>query len=67
MEDAATAEIARAQVWQWVRHGRFSSDEVRRCVAEVDASPAARELFEEVALSEELVDFLTLPGYSRLL
>ena len=21
MEDAATAEISRAQVWQWVRHG----------------------------------------------
>jgi malate synthase len=21
MEDAATAEIARSQVWQWVRHG----------------------------------------------
>ena len=21
MEDAATAEISRAQVWQWIRHG----------------------------------------------
>ena len=21
MEDAATAEISRSQVWQWVRHG----------------------------------------------
>ena len=66
MEDAATAEIARAQVWQWVRQGRFGGDEVRRRVAEVDAPAEARELFEEVALADELVDFLTLPGYARL-
>jgi malate synthase len=26
MEDAATAEIARAQVWQWVRHGATLGD-----------------------------------------
>ncbi len=26
MEDAATAEICRAQVWQWVRHGASMSD-----------------------------------------
>jgi len=26
MEDAATAEISRAQVWQWVRHGAKMSD-----------------------------------------
>ena len=26
MEDAATAEICRAQVWQWVRHGAFLDD-----------------------------------------
>jgi malate synthase len=26
MEDAATAEIARSQVWQWVRHGARLSD-----------------------------------------
>ncbi|MCA9525386.1 MAG: malate synthase A, partial [Myxococcales bacterium] len=26
MEDAATAEIARAQVWQWVRHGARLAD-----------------------------------------
>ena len=25
MEDAATAEISRSQVWQWVRHGRFTA------------------------------------------
>jgi malate synthase len=26
MEDAATAEISRAQVWQWLRHGARLSD-----------------------------------------
>ena len=26
MEDAATAEISRAQVWQWVRHGAVMND-----------------------------------------
>ena len=29
MEDAATAEISRSQVWQWLRHGQVSEDEVR--------------------------------------
>ena len=26
MEDAATAEICRAQVWQWVKHGAHFTD-----------------------------------------
>jgi malate synthase len=67
MEDAATAEISRSQVWQWVRAGRFTADDVRR---EVDAlrgeHPEACEVFEQVALSEELVEFLTLVAYDRL-
>ena len=32
----------------------------------VDAGDAAKELFEEVALSEDFVEFLTLPAYHRL-
>jgi malate synthase len=67
MEDAATAEISRSQVWQWVRAGRFTADDVRR---EVDAwrgdHPEACEVFEQVAISEELVEFLTLVAYDRL-
>jgi malate synthase len=67
MEDAATAEISRSQVWQWLRAGRFTADEVRR---EVDVlrgeHPDASEVFEQVALSEELVEFLTLVAYDRL-
>jgi malate synthase len=67
MEDAATAEISRSQVWQWVRAGRFSREDV---LAELEPWRAehseAAELFEEVALSEQLVEFLTLPAYERL-
>jgi malate synthase len=67
MEDAATAEISRSQVWQWVRNGRFGTERVRE---EVDAvregmEPAA-ELFEQVALADDFVEFLTLPAYELL-
>jgi malate synthase len=33
MEDAATAEISRAQIWQWIRHG-VSTDDGRQVTAE---------------------------------
>jgi len=29
MEDAATAEISRSQVWQWVHHGQILEDETQ--------------------------------------
>jgi malate synthase len=70
MEDAATAEISRSQVWQWVTHGRFSTEDVRQIVAEEAARqgdggrfPEARRLFEQVALGRDFVEFLTLPAY----
>ena len=66
MEDAATAEISRSQVWQWVRAGRFDEERVRREVAEVEAGEEAKQLFLDVALQPELVEFLTLPAYERL-
>jgi malate synthase len=67
MEDAATAEISRAQVWSWVRKaGRFTPERVREEVAAVVASAEAKELFERVALSDEFVEFLTLPAYQHL-
>jgi len=81
MEDAATAEIARSQVWQWLRHGRFERARVRAVIDEelhllreqfgdevYDRSRAAeaREIFEQVALGEEFVEFLTLPAYDYL-
>jgi malate synthase len=66
MEDAATAEISRSQVWQWVRAGRFAPERVRDEVRSIDAQEDAKRLFEELALGEELVEFLTLPAYALL-
>jgi malate synthase len=72
MEDAATAEISRSQTWQWLRHGRIERE---RVVALEDAELAeagegrwaeARALFDEVALSAELTEFLTLPAYELI-
>ena len=42
MEDAATAEISRAQVWQWVRHGQTLQD----------GRPVTKELVREIAREE---------------
>ena len=74
MEDAATAEISRGQVWQWVRHGRVSRQDVERAIAEVAAElpdepvfADARALFERLALADDFAEFLTLPAYERLL
>jgi malate synthase len=90
MEDAATAEIARGQVWQWVHHAAELEDGrtiTRELVRELEAAelekirqeigddewfqnegrPAlSREIFEEVALAQEFIEFLTLPAGERL-
>jgi malate synthase len=71
MEDAATAEISRSQIWQWVRHGRVDRGHVVEVVAEELATlgaaygPAAG-LFQQVALDPDFVEFLTLPAYELL-
>jgi malate synthase len=66
MEDAATAEISRSQVWSWVGAGNFSAERVRDEIAGVEAGDEAKELFAEVALAERLPEFLTLAAYDRL-
>jgi len=77
MEDAATAEICRTQIWQWVRHGARLEDGrvvdaalVRGILAEETArlrlGPETVALFERVACTDPLIDFLTLPAYERL-
>ena len=74
MEDAATAEISRSQVWQWIRHGaqladgRTVTEELVADIVAGEPEGAARELFEGVALSGagRFVEFLTLPAYERL-
>jgi malate synthase len=72
MEDAATAEISRSQIWQWLRHGRIEREQVVG-LEEAELAEAgegrwtdARALFDEVALSKELTEFLTLPAYELI-
>jgi malate synthase len=92
MEDAATAEISRSQVWQWIRNDakladtgepitrelvqRLEDEELAKIRAEIgddewfdrEGRPElAKRLFEQVALADEFVDFLTLPAYEELL
>jgi malate synthase len=80
MEDAATAEISRSQVWQWVHNeARLDTGEVvtrdlvERIVAEEAAALGdtvdddARRLFVECALDDDYPDFLTLQAYDVLL
>jgi malate synthase len=71
MEDAATAEISRSQIWQWLHHGRISAADVHRITDEEVArlGPGfedARAIFEQIATQPEYVEFLTLPAYDRL-
>jgi malate synthase len=71
MEDAATAEISRSQIWQWVRHGRVDRAHVEEVVVEElrslgDAYAPAAALFQQVALDPDFVEFLTLPAYELL-
>jgi malate synthase len=73
MEDAATAEISRSQVWQWLHHRKIAESDVRSVIEEeatqVKDLPRAAEaqaLFEQVALSGDFVEFLTVPAYERL-
>ena len=79
MEDAATAEISRAQLWQWVQNkarledGRtidrslyeqLRDDEVGK-LSGIAHVEAARKMVDDLVLGE-FVDFLTLPAYSQL-
>jgi malate synthase len=79
MEDAATAEISRSQVWQWLHNGVSLADtghpvtrELVERIADEELSTldgdftAARELFMEVAVADDFVDFLTVPAYERM-
>jgi malate synthase len=80
MEDVATAEISRSQIWQWLHHGakledgRAVTKELVRQITDEELAklPAgdadrrfteAREVFDQVALADEFVDFLTWPAY----
>jgi malate synthase len=89
MEDAATAEISRAQIWHWIRSpqgvledGRKVSKELFRELVPQELAkvkemlgdkgyaagkyPEGAKMFEELTLSEDFVEFLTLPAYEHV-
>jgi malate synthase len=78
MEDAATAEISRSQIWQWIHNGTtlpggeaVSPGYVRRVLDEEmerlgPEYAQARVLFEQVAIADDFEDFLTLPAYELI-
>jgi malate synthase len=80
IEDAAAAEVRRAQVWQWRRHGvqldggkKVDADMIIRMAREETAAfrdgefPGARKLFLALCLSDEFKPFLTTAAYPCLL
>lgn len=80
MEDAATAEISRSQVWQWVHHGVKLSDGrtvtaemVKQAIAdELAAKPGlptkklAASLFESMMTGGQFQEFLTTAAYAYI-
>ncbi|WP_353477564.1 malate synthase A [Microbacterium sp. zg-YB36] len=83
MEDAATAEISRSQVWQWIHQGlstaegdRITREYIEALISEVlgeverrddDRFDDAAAVFRDVALGQDFPAFLTLSAYSRFL
>jgi malate synthase len=81
MEDAATAEISRAQVWQQIHHGA-RLDDGRRIIVEQELVKTAQQigierfgagryddaaaLFTRLVEAEEFEEFLTLPAYDMV-
>ncbi|HEY7222528.1 MAG TPA: malate synthase A [Micromonosporaceae bacterium] len=81
MEDAATAEISRSQVWQWIKNTveldngtvvtrqlveRLVDDEIARLPGDPADYADGRETFLAVATSDDFVEFLTVPAYEKL-
>ncbi len=80
MEDAATAEICRTQLWQWLKfeapldNGKRFTRELFERLFEAELSALgdvpnigeAAGLFRRMVLDEECEEFLTLPAYPLL-
>jgi malate synthase len=82
MEDAATAEISRAQLWQWIRHGSTTEDGARisrdRFAAVLDEEVEklggrtrsrfgdSAKILDHLVRNDEFIPFLTLPAYEYL-
>ena len=83
MEDAATAEISRSQLWQWMFASAITDrgeivthhwieelldEEFARLERfDGDRFEDARDIFEEVTMARDFPSFLTLPAYARYL
>jgi malate synthase len=70
MEDAATAEICRAQVWQWLKHhakmnggNPVTVELVGKIVDELGRPGEASKLFKQMMTSPDFNEFLTLAAY----
>jgi malate synthase len=82
MEDAATAEISRAQLWQWVHReaklddGRTMTPQLYEQIRDEELDKIggrhqgrvalATELLDRLVLAEEFQEFLTLDAYRHL-
>ncbi len=80
MEDAATAEISRAQLWQWVNRkvkledGRAMSESLYKTLKDEEMQKLsglknleeAAKLLDSLVLQSEFSEFLTLPAYEQL-
>jgi malate synthase len=80
MEDAATAEISRSQVWQWVRHGvkladgrtvtpELVRDAIARELQEKPGTPSkqlAAQLFQSMMTRPDFQEFLTTAAYQYI-
>lgn len=80
MEDAATAEICRAQLWQWVKHQaktdngqlvtaefvREAAEQRRQQLPPSQALDVAVKLLNRLVTAPEFPDFLTLASYDLL-
>jgi malate synthase len=81
MEDAATAEISRSQVWQWLHNDveledgetvtrelvhRIVDEEIAKLPGDAADYADAKATFLDVAVSDDFEEFLTLPAYERM-
>jgi malate synthase len=78
MEDAATAEISRTQVWQWLHHRMpvdgeiLTPERVRRIIDEESGALSgpqvelAKQIFADLATATEIPEFLTLSAYDHI-
>jgi malate synthase len=81
MEDAATAEISRSQVWQWLHNDieldtgekvtrelidRLVGEELAKLPGDPSDYEEAKSTFLEVAVADDFAEFLTLPAYERM-